>query len=124
MEENGQKVGTNKLTGQASPKESFKKPFNATKEKEKLKLNIEIQRVTNMINNLEKERGNEKLDKGVAKFKDEKSGSQSQGHQGFASHVMVDGVSELGGTSGSPVIIYHGATGSVEGLFSFKSLKC
>eukprot|EP00795_Rhopilema_esculentum_P001828 gene1828-16318_t len=75
-----------------------------------------------MINKLEKERGGDKLDKGVAKFKGETSGSQSQGHQGFASHVMVDGVSELGGTTGSPVIIYHGATGSVEDPKTFTNI--
>ena len=113
----------------------LKQPVNVSREREKARLNHEIQKVTEIINRLEKESSNQGLTNvlegsspntgafsasdnvqgevvtstGSAKGKGSSLLANAAGHKAINSAF-----SDLGGT-GSPVIVYHGVTGFFEG---------
>lgn len=125
LEDDGQKSGV------SSKDETTRKPSAAAREREKVRLNYEIEKVTKIINKLERDDLNNQIAQTIDEIKSEggkgeedlgqkvnggallksqsnvKGGSnQPNGHNGFV---------DMGGT-GSPVVIYHGTTGFYEGI--------
>lgn len=121
-------------------KMAMHKPLNATKEREKARLNHEIRKVTEIISKLEKENSDIKQEQGLQeqvpntgafseseKAKEEQANDEGMTAKGEASNELAyvagkggekQTFSDLGGT-GSPVIVYHGVTGHFEGRTSF-----
>ena len=114
------------------------KPMNMTKEKEKARLNYEIQKVTEIINRLEKDGSSKTSAQNLAEDLshagalvasengksggfhrlDKQSGESAvKANNGAITTGNRVGFSDLGGT-GSPVIVYHGVTGFFESKLS------